>query len=169
MIQPEGKTFPRANHARHAQLRLRFETEGLEVDLAASSPGKLTKFSLVVSLQTFLTALTWICPSNGAPLEGHLTVTLRDQSVLCRVEKASRDSSSLRLRPLTNHMPTMLRGVIDAFGHKTGVNGAEAASRPRHGNYFARRPGRLQAERLRSSDRTWTRKLGTIKNESILT
>jgi hypothetical protein len=104
-------------------LRLTFYTEGLEVTLSNLNIRGPTKLELTISLQTFLTTLTWICSSCKAPEAGWLTVTLWDRSILCRVERTPCDSSSLRLVPVTNQMPTVLRRAIRALGRRKALNG----------------------------------------------
>ncbi len=101
-------------------VELAFHTDGLQVSLSSKGNGGITKLGLTLSLQTFLTALTWICSTNKAPSVGWLTVTLWHRSILCRVERAAGESSCLRLVPVSNKVPTVLRGAIQSLGHPAG-------------------------------------------------
>ena len=104
-----------------AQVGVAFHTDGLAVSLSTAGGGEITSLGLTLSLQTFLTALTWICSTNKAPSVGWLTVTLGNQNILCRVERVSSDSSCLRLLPVSSKVPTVLRGAIRALGNPAGI------------------------------------------------
>jgi len=107
---------------RRVPLRLAFYTDGLDLAVSGVNGGGLSRLGLTVSLQTFLTALTWICPSNNARGEGWLIVTLCENKTLCWVQRDAGDSSSLRLVPITGRMPPVLRGAIQALNGKRPVD-----------------------------------------------
>jgi hypothetical protein len=101
-------------------LRLAFDTDGLEVAVSSASEGAVTKLGLTIALQTFLTALTWICSSNRTPLAGWLTVTVCNRSMLFRVAGVLGDGSSLRLVPASKKMLSIMRGAIRGLGRLAG-------------------------------------------------
>ena len=103
-----------------ARIGFTFQTDGLEVAVSSLSGGGITRLGLTLSLETFLTALTWICSTNQAPLAGWLTVTLWNRSILCRVERTLGDGSSLKLVPVSNQMPAVLRRAIQCLGKCDG-------------------------------------------------
>jgi hypothetical protein len=107
--------LPAQSASRSARVRLTFDTDGLEVALTCLSRGEITKLGLTISLQTFLTALTWMCSSNNAPLAGWLTVSLGNRSILCRVEGDLGDSATPKLMPASKKVPSVLRGAIQCL------------------------------------------------------
>ena len=109
-----GKSAPRA--VKTSPVRFTYKTDSLEVTQSSSCNGNRTKLGLTTSLQTFLTALTWICSTNNSPMVGWLTVTLWNRSTLCRVNGPLCDTSSLQLLPVSRTVPTVLRGAIRRLG-----------------------------------------------------
>ena len=100
-----------------ALVGLAFHSDGLAVALLSAGGGEITRLGLTLSLETFLTTLTWLCSTNQTPSVGWLTVTLWNRNILCRVERNSGDGSSLKLVPVSNKVPAVLRGAIRCLGH----------------------------------------------------
>ncbi len=98
-----------------APFEFTFHTDKLEVTISNLSHERMTRLGLTLSLQTFLTALTWICSSNKAPLAGWLRVAVCKRSILCRVEVNPCDSSSPHLVPVSRKIPSILRAAIQSF------------------------------------------------------
>jgi hypothetical protein len=124
-LEPDGGTanLPARRVPRSARVRFTFDTDGLEVAMSSLSDGGVTKLGLTVSLQTFLTALTWVCSSNNVSPAGWLTVGLGKRSILCRVEGDARDSANPRLIPASKVIPPVLRGAIRALRRSHAANG----------------------------------------------